>query len=385
MVSRATRPLELGHGDLCGPITSPTLAHKRYMFVLIDDCSRYMWTMLLQEKSEAFEKFKKFKVLAEHETKFELRTFRTDRGGEFCSNDFVAYCERNGVNRHLTEPYSPQQNKVVERQNRTLLEMTTSILKHMKVPNLLWGEAVRHSTYLINRISTKTLNGKTPYETLSSKTPNIAHLKVFGCVCYAKTNMIGRKELGDRSRILFHLGTEPGSKAYRLLDPTNKRRVVSRDVVFDESKGWNWTNGESSQDDDGDTFMFEVKERADRRESDEIDRTTQPKIEAETAATDDREDEEDDEGNSDDDQDEQPRLRRSSRVSTKPAYLEDYILLAEAECERLLAVVNDEPWDFTKAKELKVLIAACEDEIFSIEKNNTWEIVDLPMGVKPIG
>lgn len=286
---RATRPLELVHGDLCGPITPPTHAHKRYVFVLIDDYSRYMWTILLQEKNEAFEKFKNFKVLAEQETKSELRTFRTDRGGEFCSNEFVAFCEKNGVNRHLTAPYSPQQNGVVERRNRTLLEMTRSILKHMKVPNFLWGEAVIHSTYLINRISTKTLDGKTPYEALRSKTPNIAHLKVFGCICYAKTNKIGQKKLDHRSRILVHLGTEPGSKAYRLLDPTKERIVVSRDVVFDENKGWNWTNGESAQDDDSDTFTFEVKGTINGTESKETDEITQPEIESET---DDRGDEE---------------------------------------------------------------------------------------------
>ena len=116
---RATRPLKLVHGDLCGPITPPTHAHKRYVFVLIDDYSRYMWTILLQEKNEAFEKFKNFKVLAEQETKSELRTFRTYRGGEFCSNEFVAFCEKNGVNRHLTALYSPQQNGVAETKQNT--------------------------------------------------------------------------------------------------------------------------------------------------------------------------------------------------------------------------------------------------------------------------
>ena len=66
--------------------------------------------------------------------------------------------------------------------------MTRSILKHISVPNLLWGEAVCHSTYLINRIATRSLDGKTPYETLRNKKPNIEHLRVFGCVCYAITN-----------------------------------------------------------------------------------------------------------------------------------------------------------------------------------------------------
>lgn len=162
---------------------------------------------MLQEKSEAFEKFKNFKVLVERETKTVLKMFRSDRGGEFFSNEFASYCEKIGVNRHRVAPYSPQQNGVVERRNRTLLEMTRSILKHMKVPNHLWGEAVRHSTYLINQISTKTLDGRTPYEALRGKIPNTAHLRIFGCICYAKTDTVGRRKLDDRSRILVHLGT----------------------------------------------------------------------------------------------------------------------------------------------------------------------------------
>ena len=148
---RATQPLELVHEDLCGPITPSTPGMKRYVFVLIDDYTCYMWTILLKEKSEAFEKFRVFKELAEQETKTTVKTFRTDRGGEFISHDFRAYCDKNGINRHMTAPYSPQQNGVVEHRNRTLFEMTRSLLKHMSVPNELWGEAVRHSPYLINK------------------------------------------------------------------------------------------------------------------------------------------------------------------------------------------------------------------------------------------
>ena len=117
---RAKRALELIHGDLCGPITPITPSKKRYIFVLIDDYSRYMWSILLGEKGETFEKFKKFKAIVEQETGTTITTFRSDRGGEFVSNKFQSYCETNGIMRQLTAPYSPQQNGVVERRNRTL-------------------------------------------------------------------------------------------------------------------------------------------------------------------------------------------------------------------------------------------------------------------------
>lgn len=204
-----------------------------------------MWTILLKEKGDAFNKFKKFKSLVEQESGANIQTFRTDRGGEFLSQEFVSFCDDSGVKRHLTAPYTPQQNGVVERRNRTLMEMTRSILKHMLVPNYLWGEAIRQSTYLLNRIATRALKDKTPYEAFRSKKPNINHLRTFGCIGYAKVETPHLKKLDDRSRMLVHLGTEPGSKAYRLFHPQTRKVVVSRDVVFDETKGWNWNQKNS--------------------------------------------------------------------------------------------------------------------------------------------
>ncbi|KAL0682570.1 hypothetical protein Bca4012_049417 [Brassica carinata] len=85
---RASKLLKLVHTDLCGPITPPTPAHNGYIFVLIDDYSRYMWTILIKKKSEAFEKFKIFKSHVEQEIKAELKTLQIDRGGELCLMSF---------------------------------------------------------------------------------------------------------------------------------------------------------------------------------------------------------------------------------------------------------------------------------------------------------
>ena len=213
------------------------MAGNRYIFVLIDDYSRYMWTILLKEKGDAFNKFKKFKSLVEQESGASIQTFRTDRGGEFVSQEFNSFCDDTGIKRHLTAPYTPQQNGVVETRNRTLMEMARSIMKHMHVPNYLWGEAVRHSAYLLNRIATRAVKDRTPYEVFRDKKPNIDHLRIFGCIGYAKVETPNLKKLDDRSRMLVHLGTEPGSKAYWLLNPQTWKIIVSRDVVFDETKG----------------------------------------------------------------------------------------------------------------------------------------------------
>ena len=379
---RAEKILDLVHGDLCGPISPQTPSAKRYIFVLIDDCSRYMWSILLKEKGEAFEKFKIFKAVVEKETGTTIKTFRTDRGGEFISSEFNLYCETAGIVRHLTAPYSPQQNGVVERRNRTLMGMTRSILKAMECPNYLWGEAVRHSTYLINRGATRVLESKTPYEALKEKKPTVNHLRIFGCICYAKVEGPYLKKLDNRSRMLVHLGTEPGSKAYRLYDPSTRRIIVSRDVVFDETKMWNWKH---SSEETGGSFNI-IHDMFGNRGIKEVeiegtDSSNAIVVSDQSAETPNLEADED----QDEDEDGESALRRSTRDRRRPAYLDDYILLAELDGERLLLSMNDEPWDYNDAKGKKVWCDACDDEIASIIKNKAWELVDLPIGAKAIG
>ncbi|XP_024010303.1 uncharacterized protein LOC112085331 [Eutrema salsugineum] len=190
-------------------------------------------------------------------------------GGEFMSQEFQTYCEEEGINRHLTAPYTPQQNDIVERRNRTLLEMTRSMLKHMNMPNYLWGEAVRHSTYLINRVETRLLRNQMPYEAFKRRKPNVEHLRVIGCVSYAKIEGTYLKKLDDKSQMLVYLGTEPGSKAYRLLEPTKRRIVVNRDVMFDENKSWKWSNSDADFQNETGTFTINFGENVNTRTEEE--------------------------------------------------------------------------------------------------------------------
>ena len=96
---------------------------------------------------------------------------------------------------------------------------------------------------------------------MKGRKPNLLHLKVFGCVCYAKTETVGRKKLDDRSRVLVHLGTEPGSKAYRLFDPLSSRIVVSRDVLFEERKQWRWNDKNVTKELDNGEFELILRSR----------------------------------------------------------------------------------------------------------------------------
>nr|GFA12573.1 zinc finger, CCHC-type [Tanacetum cinerariifolium] len=113
--TKSLEPLNLVCGDLCGPISPETESGKKYMFLLVDDCTWYMWVYFLKSKDEAFETFKQFKLKVENEVRKKLKSFRTEKGGKFTSMEFTRYCKENGILRQLTAPYSPQQNGIVKR------------------------------------------------------------------------------------------------------------------------------------------------------------------------------------------------------------------------------------------------------------------------------
>ena len=114
---RAKERLELVHGDLCGPVTPATPGGRRYFLLLVDDLSRYMWVMVLGSKREAADAIRRAQAAAEAECGRKLRVLRTDNGGEFTAAEFASYCADEGIQRHYSAPYSPQQNGVVERRN----------------------------------------------------------------------------------------------------------------------------------------------------------------------------------------------------------------------------------------------------------------------------
>ena len=100
-----------------------------------DDYSHFSWVSFLKFKLETFKNFKKFKAFTENQSGKKLKALRTDRGGEFLSNEFIVFCDENRIHRQLTAPYTPQQNSVAEQKNRTVVEMARTLLKAQGLPN----------------------------------------------------------------------------------------------------------------------------------------------------------------------------------------------------------------------------------------------------------
>jgi transposase InsO family protein len=201
--------------------------------LLVDDLSRYMWVMILGSKGEAANAIRRVQVAAEAECGRKLRVLRTDNGGEFTAAEFASYCAGEGVQRHYSAPYSPQQNGVVERRNQTVVGMAQALLKQRGMPTVFWGEAVVTAVYILNRSPTKALNGMTPYEAWHGRKPAVSHLRVFGRLAFTKE--LGHiSKLDDRSTPEVFIGYTEGSKTYHILDLGTQRVRTARDVVFDE-------------------------------------------------------------------------------------------------------------------------------------------------------
>jgi len=159
---------------------------------------------------------------------------RTDNGGEFCSTEFDKYCKELGIERHKTTPYTPQQNGVTERMNRTLMEKARSMLSGASLEQKFWAEVVATTCYLVNRSPTSALVGKTPMEVWSGRKPSIRHLHVFGCEAYAHVAREKRSKLENKAVKCIFIGYGVSVKGYKLWDPVAEKVLYNKSVIFRE-------------------------------------------------------------------------------------------------------------------------------------------------------
>jgi transposase InsO family protein len=148
--THATRILDLVHSDLCGPLPVHSIGGSEYFITFTDDFSRKTWIYFMASKDQTLAKFRIFKSMIETLTGVKIKTLRTDGGGEYTSGAFVAYCEQHGIRKEKTAAYSPHQNGLAERRNRSILEKTRSMLLGAGVPAFLWAETAKTAVYLFS-------------------------------------------------------------------------------------------------------------------------------------------------------------------------------------------------------------------------------------------
>lgn len=362
---RASESLELLHADLCGPMQTVSLGGSRYFLLITDDYSRMSWVYFLKAKSEAFENFKIFKAMVEKQSGLCVKALRTDRGGEFLSNEFITFCEEHGIRRELTASYTPEQNGVAERKNRTVVEMARSMLKARGVPNNFWCEAVATAVYILNVSPTKAVMNMTPFEAWRGKKPSVSHLRVFGCTAYALVDL--RSKLDDKSMKCVFIGYATQSKAYRLYNPLTGKIVVSRNVVFNENAGWNW-----KQRDSCDSIQQNIVGTDCSEEDVTVPSNDQQSSSPPTPLS---------SSNHSSSSSSSP----SSSSSSDDSAPRKYRTLVDLYANCNFALMAADPTSFDEAKDEVEWQNAMNEEIRSIQKNETWKLVDLPEGKNVIG
>ena len=132
-------PLELIHSDLCEMNGVLTINGKKYFMTLIDDSTRYCYVYLLKTKDEALDFFRIYKAEVENQLERKIKRIRSDRGGEYFSNEFNLFCLEHGIIHERTPPNSPQYNGIAERKNRTLTDLVNAMLDTAGLSKEWWG------------------------------------------------------------------------------------------------------------------------------------------------------------------------------------------------------------------------------------------------------
>ncbi|GJW34888.1 retrovirus-related pol polyprotein from transposon TNT 1-94 [Tanacetum coccineum] len=181
--------LNLLHMDLCGPMRVASINGKKYILVIVDDYSRYTWTLFLRSKDETPEVLKEFLTMIQRNLQAPVISVRTDRGTEFLNKTLNAFFKEEGIEHQTSTPRTPEQNGVVERRNRTLVEAARTMLSASKLPLFFWAEAIATACYTQNRSIIIPTHEKTAYHIINDRKPSIKHLHIFGCTCAEVTVM----------------------------------------------------------------------------------------------------------------------------------------------------------------------------------------------------
>ena len=229
--NKSQKPLELVYSDILGPFEVPSLNGSRYAITFVDEYSKYSVVKFMSKKSEALEKFKEY--VAESGSP---RRLRTDNGAEYTAKKFTDYCRDSRIKQEYTVPETPQQNRVAERFNQTLVEMGRSLLIQAKLPKRYWVRALSTAAHIRNLTVTANSQGKSPFELFTGKPPRRNHLRVFGCTAYVMKRKINLRKLDSRSVKAKFIGYDDRSTAYILQEFDSKKVIKARNVIFRESE-----------------------------------------------------------------------------------------------------------------------------------------------------
>nr|GEY97472.1 retrovirus-related Pol polyprotein from transposon TNT 1-94 [Tanacetum cinerariifolium] len=198
-VPSSRQRLHFLHMDLCGPMRVASINGKRYILPIVDDYSRYTWVHFLRSKDEAPEVIIKFLKRITVLLQSPVIIIRTDNGIELKNQVLKEYFDTVGISHQISSVRTPQQNGVVQRRNRTLVEVARTMLIFSGAPLFLWAEAIATACFTQNRCIIHRRFNKTPYKLINGRKPDISFLYVFGALCYPKNDHEDIKKLGAKA------------------------------------------------------------------------------------------------------------------------------------------------------------------------------------------
>jgi transposase InsO family protein len=230
-----TRPLEMLHMDLFGPVAYISIGGNKYDLVIVDDYSYFTCVFFLQDKSEIQEVLKKFLRRTQNEFDARVKKIRSDNGTEFKNTQVYDFLDEEGIKHEFLAPYTPQQNEVVKRKNRTLIEMARTILDEYKTSDWFWAEAINMTCHATNPLYLHKLLTKTSYELLTGNTPNVSYFRVFRSKFYVLHKRSKFSKFTPKVYESFLLGYDSNSRTYRVFNVTTGCVKTRCDAVFDET------------------------------------------------------------------------------------------------------------------------------------------------------
>lgn len=416
--SRASAKLELFHSDVCGPMKVESFQHNLYFVTFTDDYSRLTFCYFIKHKDEVAECFRELNILVKNQHNGQgIKVVRTDGGGEYIGASFLGVCKEFGIIHDTTSRYAAQQNGVAERLNRTLLEKARAMMIQANLGKAYWEYAIDVAVYLKNRSPTKAIFGATPYERWTGFKIDLSHLKVFGCQAEILVPAERRDKWDGRTKSALFVGYCPTKKNYKFVDVSYPRRViVSTHFSFFEDR---FKKCEDDSDFycelDSDDNKFNVRSEPEpvetivtinsKRDNDQniVNNAEEPvdtiltidekqdiaqnivnnEEEVLTVSSDTLEGSEDEIEQSDSESEGENNERVDVNVRgrypvryRKPKQFPDFVCFA-------LSVDDQEPRDFRKAmssSNRNLWLKAIDDEFSALEKNCTWDLVDLPAG-----
>nr|GEY84915.1 retrovirus-related Pol polyprotein from transposon TNT 1-94 [Tanacetum cinerariifolium] len=228
------RRLQLLHMDLCGPMRVESINGRKYVFVIVDDYSRYTWTHFLSSKDETLEVLINFLRLVQRGLHAQVRIVRTDKGMEFLNKTLHAYFASKRIKHQTSVARKPEQNGIVKRRNRTLVEAARTMLSAAKVSLFFWAEAISTTCFTQNRSLVIPRHKKTPYHIINDQKLSVKFFYIFGSLCYIVRDGENLDKMKEKGDACIFVGYSTQSRPYKVFNKRTRVIVETIYVNFDE-------------------------------------------------------------------------------------------------------------------------------------------------------